>query len=71
MPAIAGQTARKRAMNDPRRKGSDDLPDTPTVDDRANEAFLDTLFDTDGRPNRDAESIVEIEGIDEDEDDAI
>ncbi|MCX5513459.1 hypothetical protein [Kaistia algarum] len=54
-------------MSDPKRKEGKDLPETPEVDHRANETFLDTLFDTDGRPNSEAESVVEIEGLDEDD----
>lgn len=44
-------------------------PTVPPVDERANAAFLDTIFDTDGRPNSEAEAVVETEGLDEDEDD--
>lgn len=53
-------------MNDTRQPVEKPLPTTPPIDDRANQAFLDALIDTDGRPNHDAEAIVEIEGIDED-----
>jgi hypothetical protein len=41
-------------------------PETPAVDERANTSFLDSLFDTDGRPNSEAVDLVEIEGYDED-----
>lgn len=61
-------------MSDPRnpvggheRPKPETLPETPDIDHRANEAFLDTLFDTDGRPNSEAEAIVEIEGFDDGE----
>jgi hypothetical protein len=37
----------------------------PEIDDRANQAFLDALIDTDGRPMRDAVDMPE-EEIDED-----
>ena len=49
----------------PRRE----LPEVrvPAVDERGNAAFLDTLFDSDGRPNSEAEAVVEVEG-DEDDD---
>lgn len=55
-------------MPDPKKdRPPEHLPDVPDAE-RANEAFLDTLIDTDGRPNRDAEAIVEIEdGEDEDD----
>lgn len=39
----------------------------PEIDDRANEAFLDSLIDTDGRPMRDAIDMPE-EDEEEDED---
>ena len=55
-------------MNEPKRPADKDPPAVPEVDERANEAFLDTLFDTDGRPNRDAETVVEIEGVDDEDD---
>lgn len=56
-------------MSDPKKNSVPERPETvPGVDDRANEAFLDTIFDTDGKPNRDAQPVVEIEG-DEDDDD--
>lgn len=45
-------------------------PAVPEIDERANRAFLDRLVDTDGRPNDEAEDLVEREGFDdEDEDD--
>jgi len=49
----------------PRRE----LPEVrvPAVDERGNAAFLDTLFDTDGRPSREAGAVAEAEG-DEDDD---
>ncbi|MBN9015962.1 MAG: hypothetical protein J0H11_01020 [Rhizobiales bacterium] len=55
-------------MSEPKKPDPDMPPETPDIDHRANEAFLDTLFDTDGRPNREAEAIIEIEGFDEDDD---
>jgi hypothetical protein len=38
----------------------------PDIDDRANQAFLDALIDTDGRPMRDAIDMPEDDDIDED-----
>jgi hypothetical protein len=57
-------------MTDPKDLPKPRYPDVPPIDERANNAFLDTIFDTDGRPNSEAEAVVEIEGLDEDEDDA-
>ena len=54
-------------MSDPKKPSDIRYPETPSVDERANEAFLDTIFDTDGKPNSEAEDLVEIEGV-EDED---
>lgn len=54
-------------MSDPKRPEKPDHPAVPPVDERANQAFLDTIFDTDGKPDSEAETIVEIEG-EEDED---
>lgn len=51
-------------MSDPKQPPHEEISGTPAVDERANEAFLDTIFDTDGRPNRDAVDLVEIEGED-------
>lgn len=53
-------------MSDAKQPVEKPLPTTPPIDDRANQAFLDALVDTDGRPNREAEAIVEIEGFDDD-----
>lgn len=44
-------------------------PETPSVDKRANEKFVDDLFDTDGKPNSEAEAVVEREGFDEEDED--
>jgi len=60
-----GRIARRRCtMSDPKQPPHEEISGTPAVDERANEAFLDTIFDTDGRPNRDAVDLVEIEGED-------
>lgn len=37
----------------------------PEIDDRANQAFLDALIDTDGRPMRDAIDLPEEEEVEE------
>lgn len=66
-PSISARRRRKD-MSDPKKPDPETPPETPDIDHRANEAFLDTLFDTDGRPNREAEAIIEIEGFDEDDD---
>ncbi len=55
-------------MTDPKDTAKPRYPTTPPVDERANQAFLDTLVDTDGRPNAEAEAIVETEGLEDDED---
>lgn len=52
-------------MTEPREPPSKPkYPTVPSVDERANEAFLDVIFDTDGRPNSEAHAIVETEGLD-------
>ncbi|SHG63955.1 hypothetical protein SAMN02745157_4585 [Kaistia soli DSM 19436] len=55
-------------MSEPKDPTKPRYPTVPPIDERANEAFLDTIFDTDGRPNSEAEAVVETEGLDEDED---
>jgi len=56
---------------DPKKPIPDPLPPehaVPDVDERANQAFLDSLIDTDGRPMRDAIDMPEDDEEDEDED---
>ena len=44
----------KKPIPDPLQPDPSELHRVPDVDDRANQAFLDSLIDTDGRPMRDA-----------------
>ncbi|WP_018182945.1 hypothetical protein [Kaistia granuli] len=61
---------------DPKKPIPDPLPPSrdapehavPEIDDRANQAFLDALIDTDGRPMRDAIDMPEEEEAEDDED---
>ncbi|BCP52016.1 hypothetical protein K32_06330 [Kaistia sp. 32K] len=60
----------KKPLPDP-MPPSRDVPEhaVPEIDDRANQAFLDNLIDTDGRPMRDAVDLPEDEEeLDEDDD---
>lgn len=60
---------------DPKKPIPDPLPpsrdvpehEVPEVDERANQVFLDTLIDTDGRPMRDAIDMPDDETDDEEE----
>ena len=54
-------------MTDPNTPAKRHYPETPAVDERANKRFLDTIFDTDGRPDSEAVAVVETEGLDDDE----
>ncbi|WEK52001.1 MAG: hypothetical protein P0Y66_08505 [Candidatus Kaistia colombiensis] len=54
---------------DPKKPIPDPLPPShpvPDIDERANQAFLDSLIDTDGRPMRDAIDMAEEDDDDED-----
>lgn len=55
-------------MSDPKPPADPKYPVAPPVDERANQAFLDTIFDTDGKPDSEAVSIVETEGMDDEDD---
>lgn len=55
---------------DPKKPIPDPLPPShivPDIDERANQAFLDALVDTDGRPMRDAIDMPEDDEDDEEE----
>lgn len=59
----------KKPIPDPLQPDPSELHRVPDVDDRANQAFLDSLIDTDGRPMRDAIDMPEDDEEDDDEDD--